>query len=142
MDIPRIEIDGGPATADQLAYPAIVNYGHFTAMQVRGGAVSGLDLHLRQRSPPTPFITPGSSGKKAQRRHARETLLNAADMAINPSVSMDSVRAEVRPVIEPEAGDLADDAALLSGVHDGGMAHRAGLPGAALRGSRPDPPRD
>lgn len=57
--------------------------------------------------------------EKAQRRHARETLLNAADMAINPSISMDSVRAEVRPVIEPETGDLADDAALLSGVHDG-----------------------
>ncbi|MGH3734199.1 MAG: aminotransferase class IV [Micromonosporaceae bacterium] len=42
----RIEIDGGTATAEQLAYPALVNYGHFTAMQLRGGRVRGLDLHL------------------------------------------------------------------------------------------------
>jgi hypothetical protein len=46
VDVPRIEVNGGPATADQLAYPAIVNFGHFTAMQVRGGAVRGLGLHL------------------------------------------------------------------------------------------------
>jgi branched-subunit amino acid aminotransferase/4-amino-4-deoxychorismate lyase len=42
----RIEIDGRPATPDQLAAAALATYGHFTAMQVRGGAVRGLDLHL------------------------------------------------------------------------------------------------
>jgi branched-subunit amino acid aminotransferase/4-amino-4-deoxychorismate lyase len=42
----RIEVNGGPAAASQLAFPAIVNYGHFTAMQVRNGAVRGLGLHL------------------------------------------------------------------------------------------------
>jgi branched-subunit amino acid aminotransferase/4-amino-4-deoxychorismate lyase len=46
VEIARIEINGEPATAGQLAYPAIVNYGHFTAMQVRRGAVRGLGLHL------------------------------------------------------------------------------------------------
>lgn len=46
MDIARLEVNGELATASQLAYPALVNYGHFTAMQVRGGAVRGLDLHL------------------------------------------------------------------------------------------------
>ena len=46
METARIEINGEPATAEQLAYPAIVNYGHFTAMQVRRGAVRGLGLHL------------------------------------------------------------------------------------------------
>lgn len=44
----RIEVDGAPATAEQLAVPALLNYGHFTMMQVRGGAVRGLDLHLRR----------------------------------------------------------------------------------------------
>jgi branched-subunit amino acid aminotransferase/4-amino-4-deoxychorismate lyase len=46
MTILRIEVDGGDATVDQLSHPALVNYGHFTAMQVRGGAVRGLRLHL------------------------------------------------------------------------------------------------
>jgi branched-subunit amino acid aminotransferase/4-amino-4-deoxychorismate lyase len=35
-----------PADADDLRALATVNYGHFTAMPVRDGAVQGLDLHL------------------------------------------------------------------------------------------------
>jgi branched-subunit amino acid aminotransferase/4-amino-4-deoxychorismate lyase len=46
VNILRLEINGEPATVEQLAYPAIVNYGHFTAMQVRRGRVRGLGLHL------------------------------------------------------------------------------------------------
>jgi branched-subunit amino acid aminotransferase/4-amino-4-deoxychorismate lyase len=38
----RIETDGRPATAPEL----FSTYGHFTAMQVRGGAVQGLANHL------------------------------------------------------------------------------------------------
>jgi branched-subunit amino acid aminotransferase/4-amino-4-deoxychorismate lyase len=41
-----IEVNGGPAdqgTADLLDYEG---WGHFTAMQVRGGRTRGLDLHL------------------------------------------------------------------------------------------------
>ena len=44
--LPRIEIDGGEATAEQLW--TVSAFGHFTAMQVRGGKVRGLDLHLRR----------------------------------------------------------------------------------------------
>jgi branched-subunit amino acid aminotransferase/4-amino-4-deoxychorismate lyase len=42
----KIEIDGHAPTVEQLTHPALVNYGHFTAMQVRGGRVRGRDLHL------------------------------------------------------------------------------------------------
>jgi len=35
-----------PAAADDLAPPALGGYAHFTAIQVRGGGVRGLDLHL------------------------------------------------------------------------------------------------
>ncbi|GAB2497655.1 aminotransferase class IV family protein [Promicromonospora xylanilytica] len=38
----RIETDGRPATAPEL----FSTYGHFTAMQVRGGGVQGLTNHL------------------------------------------------------------------------------------------------
>ena len=43
---PQVQIDGIRATVDALSHPALVNYGHFTAMQVRHGAVRGLELHL------------------------------------------------------------------------------------------------
>lgn len=42
----RVEINGRVASAEQLAYPAVTNYGHYTAMQVRNGATKGLQLHL------------------------------------------------------------------------------------------------
>ncbi|MCZ4096640.1 class IV aminotransferase [Streptomyces sp. So13.3] len=43
----RIEFDGHPATAETLArFVMVSSYGHFTAMQVRGRAVRGLDFHL------------------------------------------------------------------------------------------------
>ncbi|AZM53108.1 class IV aminotransferase [Streptomyces sp. WAC 01529] len=44
--VQRIEIDGQPATAGSLLWPALVNTGHFTAMQVRGGKVRGIEHHL------------------------------------------------------------------------------------------------
>lgn len=39
-------LGGRPATAEELAPLAFAGYAHFTAMQVRGGRVRGLDLHL------------------------------------------------------------------------------------------------
>jgi hypothetical protein len=42
----KVEIDGHAPTVERLTHPALVNYGHFTAMQVRGGRVRGRDLHL------------------------------------------------------------------------------------------------
>lgn len=41
-------VDGEPADAASLAVPAVMNYGHFTAMQVRAGAIRGLAYHLRR----------------------------------------------------------------------------------------------
>ncbi|KDN24193.1 aminotransferase class IV family protein [Amycolatopsis rifamycinica] len=38
--------NGRPATAEELTPLAFAGYAHFTAMQVRGGRVRGLDLHL------------------------------------------------------------------------------------------------
>lgn len=44
-----VTCNGQPAQADDLL-PALVNYGHFTSLQVRGHAVQGLDLHLARLS--------------------------------------------------------------------------------------------
>ncbi|GHF36698.1 hypothetical protein GCM10010218_17800 [Streptomyces mashuensis] len=40
--------NGRPATTDDLAPLAFAGYAHFTALQVRGGRVRGLDLHLER----------------------------------------------------------------------------------------------
>ncbi|TRA94445.1 MULTISPECIES: aminotransferase class IV family protein [Rhizobium/Agrobacterium group] len=42
----RAEIDGSEATVEALSSLAFAGFAHFTAMQVRDGAVKGLDLHL------------------------------------------------------------------------------------------------
>jgi branched-subunit amino acid aminotransferase/4-amino-4-deoxychorismate lyase len=44
----RIQLNGVPASAADLALLVRTNYGHFTAMQARDGAVRGLDLHLHR----------------------------------------------------------------------------------------------
>lgn len=46
MEVIRIEVNGAPATLDDLRRVATINYGHFTAMQVRDGGVRGLSQHL------------------------------------------------------------------------------------------------
>lgn len=43
----QIEIDRVPAAAGRL-WEVASGYGHFTAMQVRGGRTRGLELHLRR----------------------------------------------------------------------------------------------
>ena len=43
---PYVEIDGRLPKVEDLIHPALVNFAHFTAMQVRDGAVRGLHKHL------------------------------------------------------------------------------------------------
>jgi branched-subunit amino acid aminotransferase/4-amino-4-deoxychorismate lyase len=42
----RVEVGGQPATPEHFGVAAFDSYGHFTAMQVRGHKVRGLDLHF------------------------------------------------------------------------------------------------
>ena len=48
MTVHRIELNGAPAGVDDLRALALMNYGHFTSMQVHEGCVRGLDLHLHR----------------------------------------------------------------------------------------------
>ena len=49
----RIEVDGRPATVEDVSHPALVNFGHYTSMQVRGRRVRGLGQHLGRLSAAT-----------------------------------------------------------------------------------------
>ena len=42
----ELSVDGAPATSDDLAHVALVNYGAYTSFRVEQGGVRGLDLHL------------------------------------------------------------------------------------------------
>jgi branched-subunit amino acid aminotransferase/4-amino-4-deoxychorismate lyase len=110
VGIQRIEVNGGPATADQLAHPATVNYGHFTAMQVRGGAVRGLGLHLSRLDFATrELFGTGLDGDlvRANVRHALGTDMLNASVRVSVFQPQDSegpsVMVVVRPPGEPPA---------------------------------------
>ncbi|MEV0661580.1 aminotransferase class IV family protein [Actinomadura luteofluorescens] len=48
MSTPVVQRNGRAATTGELAPLAFAGFAHFTAMQVRGGKVRGLDLHLER----------------------------------------------------------------------------------------------
>jgi branched-subunit amino acid aminotransferase/4-amino-4-deoxychorismate lyase len=104
VDIPRIEVNGGPATADQLAYPAIVNYGHFTAMQVRDGATRGLGLHMSRLDSATRELFGTSLDGSLVRGHVRHALgADMLDASVRVSVfqPQDGERPSVMVVVRP-----------------------------------------
>lgn len=74
MSRPAIHCGTRLADADDLRVLATVNYGHFTAMRVRDGAVQGLDLHLeRLRQGHATLFDAGFDAE--QLRHDLRTLL-------------------------------------------------------------------
>jgi branched-subunit amino acid aminotransferase/4-amino-4-deoxychorismate lyase len=110
VDITRIEINGGPATVDQLAYPAIANYGHSTSMQVRGGAVRGLSLHLaRLDSATRELFGTGLDGEVVRGRVRHALGAGTPDASVRISVfrpdgdEVPSIMVVVRPPREPLA---------------------------------------
>jgi branched-subunit amino acid aminotransferase/4-amino-4-deoxychorismate lyase len=65
----QTQIDGRTATAEELSALAFAGFAHFTAMQVRGGAVRGLDLHLaRLNSASTEFFGQAMSDEVVRER--------------------------------------------------------------------------
>lgn len=71
----HIEIDGRPVTDESLRTPAFINYGHFTAMQVRDGRVRGLGLHLARLDSATRELF----GAGLDGGHVRELIRHALD---------------------------------------------------------------
>ena len=84
-----VQRNGQPATAEALASLAFAGHAHFTAMQVRGGRVRGLDLHL------------------ARLRFASQTLFGQA-------LPDDTVRAHLRAALAAGPADLSLTATVYS----------------------------
>jgi branched-subunit amino acid aminotransferase/4-amino-4-deoxychorismate lyase len=84
-----VQRSGRAVTAGELAPLAFAGYAHFTAMQVRGGRVRGLDLHLERL------------------RFASEEMFGAA-------LPDDRVRSHLRAAIEAGPDDLSLTATVYS----------------------------
>jgi branched-subunit amino acid aminotransferase/4-amino-4-deoxychorismate lyase len=98
----RVEVDGTTATAEQLQHPAVVNYGHYTAMQVRGGRTRGLALHLTRLSDATRELFDCDLDADAVRDRIRHALDGIRDASVRVSV------------FRPDGPDGADGAAAAS----------------------------
>lgn len=104
-----VEVDGRAATAGDLAALALGNYGHFTAMQVRGGRTRGLALHLERLDGATRELFDTALDTGRVRAHLRHALAGAADAAVRVIVVRLGDRAEpavlvaVRPPAPPPA---------------------------------------
>jgi branched-subunit amino acid aminotransferase/4-amino-4-deoxychorismate lyase len=83
---PHIEINGHAPTAAELSYPAIVNYGHFTAMQVRGRATRGLGLHLARLDAANRTLYGAGLDGERVRDHVRHALADVEDAAVRVNV--------------------------------------------------------
>ena len=70
----RVFCRGRPAASDDLRALALVNYGHFTTLQVRAGAARGLDLHLRRLCEATQELFAHGSGADDLRQQLRAAL--------------------------------------------------------------------
>jgi branched-subunit amino acid aminotransferase/4-amino-4-deoxychorismate lyase len=103
----RVEVDGRTATADQLQHPALVNYGHYTAMQVRDGRTRGLALHLDRLAAGTRELFDTGVDSDLIRSHIRHALSAVRDASVRVGVFLSdsrgpaSVLVAVRPPVEP-----------------------------------------
>ncbi|MFF6960658.1 aminotransferase class IV [Streptomyces sp. NPDC008317] len=84
---PFIEIDGRAATVEAIA-PALGGYGHFTAMQVRGGKVRGLAFHVERLDAATRELFGAGLDGERVRAHVRHALAGSgrADASVRVNV--------------------------------------------------------
>lgn len=102
----RVEIDGGPPTAAALHHRAVVNFGHYTSMQVREGRVRGLDLHLRRLRSATRELFNTDLDADRVRGYLRSTLEDDGSATVRvdvfrlPTAEVPSVMVSTRPPVE------------------------------------------
>jgi branched-subunit amino acid aminotransferase/4-amino-4-deoxychorismate lyase len=101
---PRVEIDGGDATAEQLRALAGGSYGHFTAMQVRNYRVRGLDLHLARLAAGNTELFDAPLDATAVRDHIRHALGGTADASVRVYVCEQGDRPSAIVTVRPPGG--------------------------------------
>ena len=96
--------NGRPATADELRTLALVNYGHFTSVQVRDHAVQGIELHRQRLLAATRELFDCELDFGAVREQMRAAVAEVPDCTLR--VTVFSQRFDYR---NPAAGGFAPD---------------------------------
>lgn len=124
-DLPRIEVDGHPATAADLSPLALVNYGHFTAMQVRGGRVRGLDLHLTRLDTANNVLFGDGLDAVRVRDLIRHALGETADASVRVTVFWPdgADRASIMVIVRPPAEAPSTPQRLQTALYQRPVAH-------------------
>lgn len=120
----RMEIDGREPTVEQLRHFAMSAYGHFTAMQVRGGSVRGLDLHLARLDGANREMFGAGLDGDLVRAHLRHALGDVGDGSVRTTV-MAAADGGVAVVVtvRPPGGTAGRPLAVRSVPHQRPLAH-------------------
>ena len=79
-------LTGKPATSDELRLLALVNYGHYSSMQVRSGAVQGLALHEQRLQAGTLELFGSVLDFGALRGQMRDAVASMPDCSLRATV--------------------------------------------------------
>lgn len=112
-------LNGEPVAADALAALALVNYGHYTTMQVRGGRVQGLGLHRQRLESATLELFGSALDYEHVRGQMRQAVAAQADCTLR--VTVFSNRFDYRK----PAGNFAVDVLVSAAPASGAVLHPA-----------------
>lgn len=113
----RMEVDGREPAVEQLRHFATSAYGHFTAMQVRGGRVRGLDLHLARLDGANREMFGAGLDGDLIRAHIRHGLGDVADGSVRTAVLAAAGGASVVVTVRPPGGTAGRPLAVRSVPH-------------------------
>jgi branched-subunit amino acid aminotransferase/4-amino-4-deoxychorismate lyase len=98
---PRIEIDGSAVSPAERWDPAMLQYGHFTAMQVRNRRARGVELHLRRLDAATRELYGVGLDDGRVRNLIRHALADDIDASVRvyvvPAVAEPAIIVTVKP---------------------------------------------
>ena len=101
----HIEIDGRPAGAEAL-WSTSSAYGHFTAMQVRGGRTRGLALHLRRLEAANRELFGAGLDHERVRELIRHALRDVEDASVRVYVFESDTEPAIMVTVKPP-GDVS-----------------------------------
>jgi len=109
MTTPRIELNGAPASADDLRHLVQTNYGHFTAMRVEEGSVRGLDLHLHRLDAATRELFGTSLDRATVRSYLRHAIAGERELSLRVNVFSRALdRDDLARQVEPDVLVIAN----------------------------------
>jgi branched-subunit amino acid aminotransferase/4-amino-4-deoxychorismate lyase len=118
-----VEVDGRPASAEQLKAAALDGYGHFTAMQVRDKRVRGLDLHLTRLDSANREMFGSGVDAEIVRRYIGHALGEVRDGSVRVYVRQPRDLPSLMVTVRPPAAMAAPPWRLMSVPYQRSVAH-------------------